>query len=80
MGNYQVEEFMQIKSPETSSGEKRYQYGVRDPSQARNHVENDPQSQRTIFAPSRPNNRSGEEIAETNADLTHWAKLIGKAY
>ena len=40
----------------------------------------DPQSQRTIFAHSRPNKRSREEIAEIDAELTHRANRIGGGY
>ena len=39
----------------------------------------DPQSQRTIFAPSRPNKRSREEIAEIDAELTYKANRIVQA-
>ena len=40
----------------------------------------DPQSQRMIFTPSRPNKRSREEIAEVNAELTQRANRIGGGY
>ena len=40
----------------------------------------DPQSQRSIFVPSRPNKRSWEEIAELDAELTPRANRIGGGY
>ena len=40
----------------------------------------DPQSQRMIFTPSRPNERSREEIAEIDAELTQRANRIGGGY
>ena len=40
----------------------------------------DHQSQRTIFAPSRPNKRSREEIAEIDAELTRRANRLGGGY
>ena len=40
----------------------------------------DHQSQRTIFAPSRPNKRSREEIAEINAELMRRANKLGGGY
>ena len=40
----------------------------------------DPQSQRMIFTPSRPNKRSREEIAEIDAELTQRANRIGGGY
>ena len=40
----------------------------------------DHQSQRTIFAPSRPNKRSTEEIAEIDAELMRRANRLGGGY
>ena len=40
----------------------------------------DHQSQRTIFAPSRPNKRSREEIAEIDAELMRRANRLGGGY
>ena len=40
---------------------------------------NDPQTQRTIFAPTRPNKRSREETAEIDADLLENAPTGGEA-
>ena len=40
----------------------------------------DHQSQRTIFAPSRPNKRSREEIADINAELMRRANRLGGSY
>ena len=40
----------------------------------------DHQTQRTIFAPSRPNKRSREEIAEIDAELIRRADRIGGGY
>ena len=40
----------------------------------------DPQSQRTVFAPSRPSKRSREEIAEIDVELTQKANRIGSGY
>ena len=40
----------------------------------------DPQSQRTIFAPSRPIKRSQKEVAELDAELRHRAYRIGGGY
>ena len=37
----------------------------------------DHQTQRTVFAPSRPNNRSREEIAEIDAELIRKANSLG---
>ena len=37
----------------------------------------DHQTQRTIFAPSRPNKRSREKIAENDAELIRRANTIG---
>ena len=44
------------------------------------HRRHNPQSQRTKFAPSRPNKRSREESAEFDAELTHRANRIGGGY
>ena len=40
----------------------------------------DHQSQRTIFAPSRPNKRSREEIADIDAELMRRANRLGRGY
>ena len=40
----------------------------------------DHQSQRTIFAPSRPNKRSREEIADIDAELMRRANRLGGGY
>ena len=40
----------------------------------------DTQTQRTIFAPSRPNKRSREEIAEIDAELIRRANRLGGGY
>ena len=40
----------------------------------------DHQTQRTIFAPSRPNKRRREEIAEVDADIIRRANTIGGGY
>ena len=37
----------------------------------------DHQTERTVFAPSRPNKRSSEEIAETDAELIRRANRLG---
>ena len=37
----------------------------------------DHQTQRTVFAPSRPNKRSRQEIAEIDAELIRRAKRLG---
>ena len=37
----------------------------------------DHQTQRTVFAPSRPNKRSGEEIAEIDAELIRRTNRLG---
>ena len=39
-----------------------------------------PESQRTIFAPSRPNKRSRQDIAEMDAELTQRAKRLDGGY
>ena len=40
----------------------------------------DHETQRTIFAPSRPNKRSRKEIAEIDAEFTPKANRIGRGY
>ena len=40
----------------------------------------DHQSQRTIFAPSRPNTRSREEISEIDVELKRRSKRLGGGY
>ena len=40
----------------------------------------DPLSQRTTFAPSRPDKRSQKEIAEIDVELTHRANRLGGDY
>ena len=40
----------------------------------------DPKSQRIIFAPSRPNKRCREEIAEIDAESAHRTNQIGGGY
>ena len=44
------------------------------------HRRYDPQSQRMIFTPSRPNKRSREEIAEIDAEFTRRTNRIGGDY
>ena len=41
---------------------------------------NDQYTQRTVFAPSRPNKRSREEIAEIDAEITRRANRLGGGY
>ena len=62
------------KSPETRRLVERRETLARPGTMRRRY---DPQSQRTIFAPSRPNKRSREEIAKIDAELTH---RIGEGY
>ena len=40
----------------------------------------DHQTQRTVFVPTRPNKRSGEEIAEIDAELLRRANRLGGGY
>ena len=40
----------------------------------------DPHTQRTIFAPTRPNKRSREEIAEIDANLLQRTNRLGGGY
>ena len=40
----------------------------------------DHQTQRTVFAPSRPNKRSGEEITEIDAEIMRRANRLGGGY
>ena len=65
------------KSPETRRLLERTETPARPETMRRRY---DPQSQRTIFAPSKPNNKSREEIAEIDAELTHRADQIGGGY
>ena len=65
------------KSPETRRLVERRETLARTGIMRRRY---NPQSQRTIFALSRPNKRSREEIAEINAELIHRANRIGGGY
>ena len=65
------------KSPETRKLVERRETLARQGTMRRSY---DQQSQRTIFAPSGPNKRSREEIAEIDADLTQRVKRIGEGY
>ena len=59
-----------IKRPETRRLVERREALARPGTMRRRY---DPQSQRMIFTPSRPNKRSREEIAEIDAELTQRA-------
>ena len=65
------------KSPETRRLVERREALARPGTMQRRY---DPQSQRMIFTPSRPNKRSREEIAEIDAELTQRANRIGGGY
>ena len=65
------------KSPETRRLVERRE-ALAKPGTTRRRF--DTQSQRMIFAPSRPNKRSREEIAEIDAELTQRAHRIGGGY
>ena len=65
------------KSPETRRLVERREALARPGTMRRRY---DPQSQRMIFTPSRPNKRSWEEIAELDAELTQRANRIGGRY
>ena len=65
------------KSPETRRLVERRETLARTGIMRRRY---NPQSQRTIFALSRPNKRSREEIAEINDELIHRANRIVGGY
>ena len=65
------------KSPETQRLVERREALAKPGAMRRRY---DPQSQRMIFTPSRPNERSREEIAEIDAELTQRANRIGGGY
>ena len=65
------------KSPETRRLVERREALARPGTMRRRY---DPQSQREIFTPSRPNKRSRENIAEIDAELTQRANRIGGGY
>ena len=65
------------KSPETRRLVERREALARPRTMRRRY---DPQSQRMIFTPSRPNKRSREEIAEIDVELTQRANRIGAGY
>ena len=65
------------KSPETRRLVERREALARPGTMLRRY---DPQSQRMIFTPSRPNKRSREEIAEIDAELRQRANRIGSGY
>ena len=65
------------KSPETRRLVERKEALARPVTMRRRY---DPQSQRMIFTPSRPNKRSQDEIAEIDAELTQRAYRIGGGY
>ena len=65
------------KSPETRRLVERREALAKPGTMRRRY---DPQSQRMIFTPSRPKNRSREEIAEIDAELTQRANRIGGGY
>ena len=65
------------KSPETRRLVERREALAKPGTMRRRY---DTQSQRMIFTPSRPNERSREEIAEIDAELTQRAHRIGGGY
>ena len=75
----EIIEFIRRKneSPETRRLVERRETLARPGTMRRRY---DPQSQRTIFAPSTPNERSREEIAEIDEELTHRANRIDGGY
>ena len=80
MGNYP--EIYGNHSPEKQNSRDKNTGGKKRDAGKTGSIEKqyDAKSQRTVFAPSRPNKRSCKKIAETDAELIQIANRLGGGY